>query len=168
MKEALDQGFDVRWGCSKEEGDRMYRVYKKRFPVIKNDSVKEQIIRRSRDDIANMMACLEPLECELTLYRNIKTRFVCNITEGEQLRYLGFSSCSLNPHFAENAMYGSSDCTLFEIVAPAGTPAIRLDMMKDVQNEADEVILAPTVFRITKIDKNTSKVYMTVDKRRQL
>ena len=65
---------------------------------------------------------------------------------------LGFSSCSLNPHTAEDAMYGSGGCTLCEIIAPSGTPAIRLDLMPDVQNEPDEVILAPVEFLVTKVD----------------
>ena len=34
MKEAVEMGFDVRWNCSKEEGERLYQVYQKRFPVI--------------------------------------------------------------------------------------------------------------------------------------
>lgn len=76
------------------------------------------------------------------------------------LNYLGFSSCSLNPHIEENASYGSSDCTLVEIIAPVGTPAIRLDLMPDVQNEPDEVILAPIEFLVTKIDRESGKIYM--------
>ena len=111
-----------------------------------------------------MMACLEPLTSELVLYRNIKTKFVDKIEEGTLLKYLGFSSCSLNPHVAENAMYGSSGCTLVEIIAPAGTPAIRLDLMPDVQNEPDEVILAPIVFFVTKVDRENNKIYMTCHK----
>ncbi len=164
MKEAVEMGFDIRWNCSKEEGERLYRVYQKRFPVIDKDDVKEQILERARDDISNMMACLEPLTSELVLYRNIKTKFVDKIEEGTLLKYFGFSSCSLNPHVAENAMYGSSGCTLVEIIAPVGTPAIRLDLMPDVQNEPDEVILAPIVFFVTKVDRENNKIYMTCHK----
>ena len=164
MKEAVEMGSDVRWNCSKEEGERLYRVYQKRFPVIDKDDVKEQILERARDDISNMMACLEPLTSELVLYRNIKTKFVDKIEEGTLLKYFGFSSCSLNPHVTENAMYGSSGCTLVEIIAPVGTPAIRLDLMPDVQNEPDEVILAPIVFFVTKVDRENNKIYMTCHK----
>ena len=59
------------------------------------------------------------------------------------------------------ATYGSSECTLVEIIAPAGTPAIRLDLMPDVQNEPDEVILAPIEFLVTKVDRESNKIYMT-------
>lgn len=162
MKEARELGFDVRWNCTKEEGERIYKVYQKRFPVIDSEAVKKQIIDRARNDISNMMACLEPLTAELVLYRNIKTKFLDNIAEGKSLRYLGFSSCSLTPHVAENATYGSSGCTLFEITVPAGTPAIRLDLVPDVQNEPDEVILPPMEFLITKIDRERNVVHMTV------
>ena len=162
MKEARELGFDVRWNCTKEEGERIYKVYQKRFPVIDSEAVKKQIIDRARNDISNMMACLEPLTAELVLYRNIKTKFLDNIAEGKSLRYLGFSSCSLTPHVAENATYGSSGCTLFEITVPAGTPAIRLDLIPDVQNEPDEVILPPMEFLITKIDRERNMVHMTV------
>lgn len=161
MKEALEMGFDVRWDCSKEEGERLYKVYQRRFPVIENDAVKVRILEQAKKDISNMMACLEPLSSEMVLYRNIKTRFVDQLEEGTKVNYLGFSSCSLQSHEAENAMYGSSGCTLVEIIAPAGTPAIRLDLMPDVQNEPDEVILAPMAFLVTKTEKENNKIYMT-------
>ena len=161
MAEAVEQGFDVRWNCSKEEGDRLYQIYRKRFPVIDSEAVREQILERARVDIANMIACMTPLETDMVLYRNVKTRFVENLREGMTLDYLGFSSCSLNPHIAENAEYGSSGCTLAEIIVPAGTLAIRLDLMPDIQNEPDEIILAPAKFMVTKVDKTESKIFMT-------
>ncbi len=163
MAEAIEQGFDVRWKCSKAEGDKIYQIYQKRFPVIDHPNVKDQILMRAKEDIRNMMSCLEPLTTPLTLYRNIKTKFVGNLEQGMTLRYLGFSSCSLNSHFAENAVYGSGDCSLVEIIAPAGTPAIRLDLLPDIQNEPDEVILAPLEFLITKIDKISGKIYMSAN-----
>jgi len=162
MKEATEMGYDVRWDCSKEEGEKRYKIYQKRFPIIDNEDIRLQIIERAKVDIANMKACLELLTSELTLYRNIKTNFVSNLEEGNIIKYLGFSSCSLNPHTAEDAMYGSGGCTLCEIIAPVGTPAIRLDLMPDVQNEPDEVILAPVDFLVTKVDKESGKIYMTV------
>ena len=161
MAEAIEQGFDVRWNCSKEEGERLYKIYQKRFPIIDSETVKDQILERAREDIANMMACMTPLETDMVLYRNIKTRFVENWQEGMMLDYLGFSSCSLKPHMAENAKYGSSGCTLAEILVPAGTPVIRLDLMPEVQNEPDEIILAPVKFIVNKLDKTESKVFMT-------
>lgn len=161
MAEAVEQGFDVRWNCSKEEGDRLYQIYRKRFPVIDSEAVREQILERARVDIANMIACMTPLETDMVLYRNIKTGFVENLREGMTLDYLGFSSCSLNPHIAENAEYGSSGCTLAEIIVPAGTLAIRLDLMPDIQNEPDEIILAPVKFMVTKVDKTEIKIFMT-------
>lgn len=164
MAEAIEQGFDVRWNCSKEEGERLYQIYQKRFPIIDNQSVKNQVLERARIDISNMMSCMAPLASEMVLYRNIKTKFVENLEPGMPLSHLGFSSCSLIPHVAENATYGSSGCTLVEIIAPAGTPAIRLDLMPDVQNEPDEVILAPMDFLVTKVDRENNKIYMTCDK----
>ncbi|MBR2334585.1 MAG: hypothetical protein IKA59_04510 [Clostridia bacterium] len=41
-----------------------------------------------------------------------------------------------------------------------GTPAIRLDLMPEVQNEPDEVIIAPIKFLVTKVDKEHNKMYM--------
>lgn len=161
IAEAVEQGFDVRWNCSKEEGERLYKIYQKRFPTIKSQAVRAQILDRARADIANMMACMTPIETEMVLYRNIKTRFVDNLEEGMLLNHLGFSSCSLAPHIAENATYGSSGCALAEIVVPVGTPAIRLDLMPDVRNEPDEVILAPAEFLVTKVDRESNQIYMT-------
>ena len=164
MKEATEMGYDVRWGCSKEEGEKRYQIYQKRFPIIDSEDIRAQIIERAKADIANMMSCLEPLTSELKLYRNIKTNFVNDLDEGSIVKYLGFSSCSLNSHTAKDAMYGSGGCTLCEIIAPVGTPAIRLDLMPDVQNEPDEVVLAPVDFLVTKVDKESGKIYMTVKK----
>ena len=161
MKEAAEMGYNVRWGCSKEDGEKLYKIYKKRFPIIDGEEIRLQIIEQAKADIANMLSCSEPLTSELVLYRNIKTNFVSNLEEGSIIKYLGFSSCSLNPHAAENATYGSGGCTLIEIIASTGTPAIRLDLMPDVQNEPDEVILAPAEFLVTKIDVKNGKIYMT-------
>ena len=97
----------------------------------------------------------------MVLYRNIKTRFVDKLEAGMSLEYSGFSSCSLSPHIAENASYGSGGCTLAEIVVSAGTPSIRLDLMPGVQNEPDEVILAPVEFVVTGTDKENGRIYMT-------
>ena len=161
MAEAVEQGFDVRWECSKEEGQRLYEIYQKRFPVIENDDVKHGILARAKEDIANMMACMTPLASEMVLYRNMKTRCIEHLEEGMTLNHLGFSSCSLHPHVAENATYGSSGCTLAEIMVPAGTPAIRMDMLPEVQNEPDEVILAPMEFVVTKVDREHNTIVMT-------
>ena len=108
-----------------------------------------------------MMNSMTPLVTELVLYRNIKTKYVEKLEQGMTLHHLGFSSCSLSPHVAENATYGSSGCTLVEIIAPIGTSAIRVDLMPDIQNEPDEVILAPLDFLITKVDKVNDRLYMT-------
>lgn len=161
MQEALEMGFDVRWNCSKEEGERLYKTYQRRFPIIDNEDVKRQILDRAQKDIANMMACLQPIASEMLLYRNVKTKFIDQLEPGMTLKCLGFSSCSLAPHMAENAMYGSSGCTLAQIAVAAGTPAIRLDQMPEVQNEPDEVILAPMEFLVTRVDTESNKIYMT-------
>ena len=161
MAEAIEQGFDVRWNCSKEEGARLYKIYQKRFPIIDSEEVKARILERANEDIANMASCMTPLEHEMVLYRNIRTRFIDKLEANQTVNYLGFSSCSLSPHVAENATYGSSSCTLTEITVPAGTPAIRLDLMPDVQNEPDEVILPPITFLVTKVDRENNKIYMT-------
>lgn len=161
MAEAMDQGFDIRWNCSKEEGARLYKIYQKRFPIIDSEEVKARILEKANEDIANMASCMTPLEHEMVLYRNIRTRFIDKLEANQTVNYLGFSSCSLSPHVAENATYGSSGCTLTEITVPAGTPAIRLDLMPDVQNEPDEVILPPITFLVTKVDRENNKIYMT-------
>ena len=161
MEEAQVLGPDVRWNCSMEEGLKLLQIYQKRFPVIEDDSVIQGILDRARQDIVNLMDCMEPLADEMILYRNVKTKFTADISEGTKLNWRGFSSCSLNPHIAENAMYGSSSCTLFEIAVPAGTDAIRLDLYKDVQNEPDEVILPPMEFVVTKVDKDRNVVYLS-------
>ena len=161
MAEAVKQGFSVRWKCGEEEGKRLYRVYQRRFPVLDGQGTKDRILETARRDISNLFAALAPLETEMVLYRNIKTRYAERLKEGTTFSHLGFSSCSLSPHVAENAEYGSSGCRLAEIVVPSGFPAIRLDLMPDVQNEPDEVILAPAEYSVSAIDPESGKLFLT-------
>ena len=161
MAEAVEQGFGARWNCTEEEGERLFRVYQRRFPVIDGDDVKGRILEQAKRDIINLKACMKPLDNDIVLYRNIHNSFVKALEEGAVFDCLGFSSCSLAPHIAENAEYGSGACTLAVITVPAGASAIRLDLMPDVRNEPDEVILAPMKFLVTKIDRKTGTVFMT-------
>lgn len=162
MKEALEQGFDKRWNCSLEEGERIYKMFERRFPIITNNEIIQQIIDRAKEDIKILSSCLKPLEEDLVLYRNIKTKYISDYKNGDVIDYLGFSSCSLNSHEAENTMYGSSGCTAIIVEAPKGTPAIRLDQLGDIANEPDEVILPPTKFEVKKIIDGV--IYLRVKK----
>ena len=161
MAEAEAQGYDVRWNCSREEGEALYQIYQRRFPVLDDPCVKDRILAQARTDIQNMMSCMTPLEEEILLYRNVHPRFVESLEEGMRFEHLGLSSCSLSPHVPEDASYGASDSCLLEIIAPSGIPAIRMDCMPDVQNEPDEVILTPLVFLVTKVDKEKGKICMS-------
>lgn len=161
LEEAIKIGFDVRWNCNKERGQEIYKMYVKRFPLINNEEIKKEIIERAKQDIVNMCDSLTISKEHLTLYRNIKTKFIKDYKVGNIIDYKGFSSCSLNPHIPDNSSYGSSNCTLFEINVPSGTKMIRIDLMEDIRNEDDEVILPPMKFKITKLDKENNKIYMT-------
>ena len=147
MQEALEQGFDKRWECSLEEGERIYKMFERRFPVIDNDFIIQQIIERAKQDIDVLYSCLKPSEEDLVLYRNTRTKYIDGYKDGDIVNYLGFSSCSLHEHKAENATYGSGDTTVV-IEVPKGTPLIRLDQT-DIANEPDEVILPPIAFGVT-------------------
>lgn len=162
MKEALEMGFDIRWNCSKEEGERKFKVFEKRFPLIDSEEVRNKIISRAKQDIDNMMSSFSLLKEDIVVYRNIKTKYISDIKENSVLEYKGFSSCSLMPHIPENASYGSKGSTLFEIEVPKGTPIIRIDLLEDIRNEEDEVILPPISFKINHIDKEKNKVFMRV------
>ena len=161
IQEALEQTPEVRWNCSKEEGEKLLKIYNKRFPIIADDNIKKEIIDRAKADIKNMLEILKPLDDDMVLFRNINVKFTSNMNEGEIINYLGFSSCSLNPHIPEHASYGQRNSVLLEIITPKGTPVIRLDLMPDIQNEVDEVIISPIQFLVTKIDKENNKIYLT-------
>lgn len=158
MKEAEEMGFSKRWNCSEEEGARLYEVYKKRFPLITSKEICSEIIARARDDIDNMMAALMPLEEDLVLYRNVRKKYVENLTEGDVVDYKGFSSCSLEPHVPESATYGHSNSVLLKIQVPKVTPAIRLDKFERVGNEPDEIILPPMKLKIANINDDSIDV----------
>lgn len=160
MREAEEQGFDVRWNCSKEEGLELYKIYQNRFFPIITEDIKALFISRAQQDIHNLLSCMAPLEKSMILFRNIKNKFIKDLKEGDVIKYKGFSSCSLNPHNPENAMYGKRNSTLCEIEVCKGTPAIRLDLMPDIANEKDEIILPPIQFLISRVDQENNKVYM--------
>ena len=164
MAEAAAQGFGTRWNCSEEEGERLYRIYQKRFPILDSPKAKERILAQAETDISNMMSSMRPLASDLVLYRNIHTKYAEKWQEGMTVRHLGFSSCSLTPHTAENASYGSGGCMMAEIAVPAGIPAIRLDEMPDVRNEPDEVILAPAEFLVAGIRMEARRIFLTCKK----
>ena len=162
MKEAEEQGFSRRWKCTEEEGVKLYQAHKKRFPLITSQETFQEIIARAREDIDNMMSCLQPLEEDLILYRNVKSKYAEGLREGEIIDCKGFSSCSLQPHPAEIATYGSGGSVLWTINAAKGTPAIRLDQYPSVGNEPDEVILPPIRFQVEKLGKTGIEVCVEV------
>lgn len=153
MKEAEEQGFDKRWECDEEEGKRIYETYKKRFPVIDSPKVRDAIIQRAKDDVKNLLACLEPLDGDMILYRNVHNKYAANLKVGDVFYHKGFSSCSLNPHITENATYGSNNSALFKIKVAKGTPAINIAKYEGIGNEADEIILPPINYEIEKIEE---------------
>ncbi|MDE6242300.1 MAG: ADP-ribosyltransferase [Anaeroplasmataceae bacterium] len=57
MHEAEEQGYDLRWKYSKEDGLRLYKIYQECFPAILNENTKIEIINRARQDIQNMLSC---------------------------------------------------------------------------------------------------------------
>ena len=159
MKEAEEAGFDARWDCSIEEGKKLYEIYKKRFPFTINEETRKQIIDRAKQDIKNLTDCLKPLPNDTVLYRNTKAKYFATIKEGDVFNCLGFSSCSLTPHNAENLMYGTNSDIMLKINAPKGTLAIKMDEYLDIANEPDEVILPPTKFLIANIDKDQRLIH---------
>ena len=161
IQEALELTPEIRWNCSKEEGEVLLKMYQRRFPLIENEYIKKEIIERAKQDIKNMMDILQPLNKDMVLYRNINKKYSIKMEEGKIINYLGFSSCSLVPHISKDAMYGVTNSTLLEIIVPKGTPVIRLDQMADIQNEEDEVIISPIKFLVTKVDNKNNKIYLT-------
>lgn len=161
IQEALELTPEIRWNCSKEEGEVLLKMYQRRFPLIENEYIKKEIIERAKQDIKNMMDILQPLNKDMVLYRNINKKYSIKMEEGKIINYLGFSSCSLVPHISKDAMYGVTNSTLLEIIVPKGTPVIRLDQMTDIQNEEDEVIISPITFLVTKVDNKNNKIYLT-------
>ena len=153
LEEALEQGYQKRWGLNQEDGEKLANIYRRRFPEILNDETKAKIIKQALIDIKNLESCLKPIDKSIKLYRNVKSKFTQNLCINKTYNNLGFSSCSLQPHTAENKMYGSENSTLFIINVPQNFPCIRLDLMKDVQNEPDEIILAPMKYAIKSIDR---------------
>jgi len=153
LKEALEQGYQKRWGLNQEDGEKKVALYKRRFPETLNDKTKKQILAQTIKDIDNLKNCLSPLEKEMKLYRNVATKYTKSLILDMEFDYLGFSSCSLQPHIPENKMYGNQNSTLFIVNVPKTFPCIRLDLMKDIQNEPDEIILAPMKYKVKNIDK---------------
>lgn len=90
MKEAEEQGFGKRWECDEEEGKRIYETYKERFPVIDSPKIRDAIIQRAKDDVKNLLACLEPLDGDMILYRNVHNKYAANLKVGDVFYHKDF------------------------------------------------------------------------------
>ena len=155
IKNATQYGFDHYFSSDKELSIKKYNLYKKRFHPFDKTYTKQDALNRAYQDIENIQNIMQPLDKDLILYRNIKPQFCKNYKSGEKFELLGFSSCSLEMHTAGSKQYGSNeDCILAKIIVPKSFPAIRVDLMKDIKNEPDEVILPPMICKIDKVSHN--------------
>jgi len=152
IKEALEQGFDKRWGVSLERGQEIFDAYKRRTPDEINSVTIQEYINRAEQDIKNIYACMEKTDCELILYRNVRTKNAnSNYEIGEKIKLKSFSSSSMN---IIDESYSSKDKSYIQYVlkVPKGTPILRMDKLpQDIRNEDDEILLSPVECVITNV-----------------
>ncbi len=152
IKLALEKGPENFFSKNKDISIMKYELFKKRFKPFSKTFTKQDVIDRAYKDIENLQNLMQPLDNDMTLYRNVNPEF-CEIYKNNQkINLLGFSSCSLEPHSAGNKQYGNNaDCIMVKINVPASFPAIRVDLLENIRNELDEVILPPMTCSIDNI-----------------
>lgn len=152
MKEALEQGFDKRWGVSLEKGNEIFRAYERRTAIEINSATTQEYINRAKQDIKNIYSCMEQANYELKLYRNIRIKNAnSNYQVGDKIKLKSFSSTSVN---LVDESYSSKDKSYIRYVikVPKGTPILRRDKLpQDIRNEEDEVLLPPVECKITNV-----------------
>ena len=151
MREALEMGFDKRWGTTLEEGQKIFDVYKKRIPEVINETTKQQMIKQAYNDIENIFSAMKRTKEEFVVYRNASLDYFINCKVGDVMSFKSFSSTSTEKH--EIGYHNKKDQVQFVINIPKNFPVLRLDIEenRDISNEKDEVILPPFKFQITKI-----------------
>ena len=142
MEEAQKVGPAARWRVSQECGEKIYAAYQRRTFDRLDASTKQKILCRAKADIRNLFFCMEPLEAELTVWRNVPESLCAGHSSGQQLDWQAFSSTSLFPH--DDSYHRERRFVRYCLQLPAGMPVLRMERLSEgIRNEADEVLLPP-------------------------
>jgi len=148
IQEAMEMTPAVRWGVSKEEGQKRLEAYQRRTPDEINEAAKAEMIETAINDIHNICNAMQPADTEMLLYRNVVEDFaIQSPTIGSEVDLIGITSTSTT---GQQIDYGKNDFKItfyqYEIRVAAGMPVLVLE--NDYRQE-NEVILPPMRYRIT-------------------
>ena len=151
MKEALDVGFDKRWGVSKEQGQEIFDWYKKRYPAILDEQTIQTAIERAFDDFKNIVDCMSLSTDNMVLYRNINTEHALkDYIIGQKIELKTLLSTSINIY--EKSFWGQKTFERYILNIPKGTPMVIMSTLPQyITNEADEVLLPPMEVEIKNV-----------------
>jgi hypothetical protein len=93
IREAIEMTHEVRWGVSKEQGQKLLKAYKCRMPDKITEVTKTEIIETAINDIHNICNSMKPANNEIILYRNVVEEYaVKDITIGKIVELRGITS----------------------------------------------------------------------------
>jgi len=161
MQEAIEQGVDKRWGVSKEEGEKIFAMYKRRTPEVLDDTAIKEIIERAKADLKIILFAMKPAKTKIILYRNIRPENSLNEYKiSNTIELKGLSSTSTSP---SNESYGKEKTFIrYEITLPIGVPMLRASDFPHEMNEPDEVILPPMKCKIKGTRKGDTENCMKI------
>ena len=154
LLEAKQVGIKERFGLDTLDAIDRYNQYKKRtFDENKIDEIK-RILNLTIEDIQNIQNCMNPLDEDIILYRNIPIKKYSNFVEKQIILMKSFVSTSLYPH--NNSYRDGNEFIQIRFIVPKGIPAIRYDKLL-LHNEPDEVLLHPIKWQILNIENSNNK-----------
>jgi len=150
IREAVEMTPEVRWGVSKEEGQKLLDSYRRRTPDEINELTKSAFIETAISDIYNICNAMQPAENEIILHRNVVEEYaIQNPTIGKEVDFKGITSTSTT---GQKIDYGKNDFLIafqkYEIKVSVGTPIL---VVENDYRQENEVILPPMQYRISNV-----------------
>ena len=157
IREAEEMTPEVRWGVSKEEGQKLFESYKRRTPNEINEATKLEFIKTAINDIRNICKAMQSATEEMVLYRNVAEEYaIKNLSIGEEIELKGITSTSTT---GQKIDYGKNEFVetfqKYEIKIFVGIPIL---IVENDYRQENEVILPPMKYRVSDVQDGLVKL----------
>ena len=149
ISEAKEMTPEVRFGVSKEEGQRLLDAYICRTPDLLTKATMAEIINTAISDIYSICNHMQPATEEILLYRNVEEKYaIKNPVAGSLVDLKGITSTSTTGQEIDYGNGHKITCCKYVIKVPIGIPMLVVE--NDYRNE-NEVILPPMQYRVVDV-----------------
>ena len=149
IKDAEEMTPEVRFGMSKEAGQRLLDAYQSRTPQEINNVTKAEMAEVAVNDIHIICDAMRPAERELILFRNVDVKYTIeNPTVGETVILKGLTSTSTTGQEIDYGDGFRTEYVQYIINVPTGIPVFAVE---NDYREENEVILPPMKYKITDV-----------------